>query len=186
MNQKSSIVILAVIIVILAGTAIYFATSQKIASPTINQPNGEQGTVNKPGDNATTTPQAPATEDETSIEDAKWENAPAEIKELYTKNDTTYLSIDILSKNPNFNPGVTDFFINQSDKLREVKIDNDTKFYKCGLGPDNIDTTADISSSTNDLLARIQQKLAEKDLPLIYYFDITGGAVGNIYEQCLP
>ena len=130
--------------------------------------------------------QTPAAGGETSVNDGTWKNTPAEIKDLYTKNSITYFSIDILTPNPNFLPGENDFFINQSKKLREVRIDNDTKFYKCGPGPDNIDTTADVSSSINDLLTYIQQKITKKDRPVIYYFDITESVVKNIYEQCLP
>ena len=115
----------------------------------------------------------------------KWINTPAEIKSISVKNKITYLSIDILSHNPKFLPGVTEFFINQSTKLREVSINDDTKSYLCGAGPDGNDNTADVLVDTNNLLAAIQKKLSNKEYST-YYFDINSNIVQSIYEQCLP
>lgn len=180
MDQKSLIIILAATVVILAGTTAYFAASKKTASPVTNQPTEDQK------NNVTTATQTPTTGEEISVDDAKWENAPAEIKSLSTKNSLTYLSLDMLSYNPNFEAGGEDFFINRNKKLREVKIDSNTKFYECGAGPDNIDVTADVNSSVKNLLVYIQQKITTRDSSIFYYFDITNSVVKNIYEQCLP
>lgn len=115
----------------------------------------------------------------------KWVNTPAEIKSISVKNKTTFLSIDILSRNPKFVPGVTEFFINQSTKLREVSVNDNTKSYLCGAGPDGNDTTADVSVDTKNILAAIQKKLLNKEYST-YYFDINNNDVQAIYEQCLP
>lgn len=115
----------------------------------------------------------------------KWVNTPAEIKSMSTENKITFLSIDILSHNPGFLPGVTEFFINQSTKLREVSVDDNTKSYLCGAGPDDNENTADVSTDTQSLLAVIKDKLLNKGYTT-YYFDINGGVVQSIYEQCLP
>lgn len=115
----------------------------------------------------------------------KWVNTPAEIKTISVKNNVTFLSIDILSHNPKFLPGVTDFFINQSEKIRDVSINDNTKSYLCGAGEDDNYNTADVPTDTGNLLAAIQRRLSNKEYP-IYYFDIDNNVVGSIYEQCLP
>lgn len=112
-------------------------------------------------------------------------NTPAEIKSIFVKNKITYLSIDILSRNPEFLPGVTEFFVNESTRLTEVHINNNTKAYLCGAGPDGNDTTADVLADTNDFLATIQKKLSNKEYST-YYFDINSNIVQSIYGQCLP
>jgi hypothetical protein len=154
--MKLKSLVIALVIVVFAGLVVYFFTSQK------KTPTQDSKVVL-------------TTEDKISAESEKWENTPAEIKKLYIKDSFSYLSLDVLSPNPNFLPGENDFFINQNDKLREVKIDDNTRFYKCGPGPDNQDTTADVESDVKELRASV-----------IYYFDITDSLVKNIYEQCLP
>lgn len=123
--------------------------------------------------------------DEVAVIEKNWTNKLAEIKKISIKNGFTYLSLDLLTINPNFLPGFTGFSINQSAKLREVKVDDNAKFFKCGAGWDDNDTTADVSSSTKELIAYIQKRLAKND-ESIYYFDITDGVVKKIYESCLP
>lgn len=158
-------------------------------SSTANSQN--QGLINKNSEseinsqtkNTGTNKEITATE--TSTSSGKWVNTPADIKSISLKDNITYLSIDILSLNPDFLPGKTQFFINQSTKLREVSINSNTKSYLCGAGADNNYTTADISTSTTGLLDGIQNKLLNKEYTT-YYFDITDANVQAIYEQCLP
>jgi len=72
----------------------------------------------------------------------------------------TYLTVDMLTTNPNFLPGKTDFFINQSPKLRDVRITTKTKAYDCGAGPDKNATTPDVSVSVQTVLDSMNQRLA--------------------------
>jgi len=98
---------------------------------------------------------------------------PAEIKKKYNKNGQIYLSIDILSWNPDFVPGLARFFINQSTKLKEVYLENTTKAYGCK------ETIADMPYPLDEFTNNAN----EGDT---YYFDIQNDAITSIYGQCLP
>ena len=119
--------------------------------------------------------------------DQKRAYTPAEIKKIFEENGTTYLTLDILTINKDFQPGVTDFFINQNPKLRDIAINENTKAYDCGAGPDNNATTPDVSVSVQTVLDSMQQWLATSgNWPLTYYFDIKNNTINTIYQQCLP
>lgn len=114
-----------------------------------------------------------------SIEVRKY--TPAEIKKIYKKDDNTYFSIDILTHNPDFIPGANNFFLNKSEKLRDVYINFNTKFYICK------DLEANVLINTETILGSINNEWLNKNTPNpLYYFDIEWDMVKNIYEQCLP
>lgn len=115
----------------------------------------------------------------------KWINTPAEINSVLTKDGETYFMINILSPNPDFKPGISDFFINKSNQLREVLISDDTKTYICGAGLDGNETTADNETDTKEVVTFIKN-LISLNQKAIYYFDIDNNTVQNIYQQCLP
>ena len=108
--------------------------------------------------------------------------APAEIKTIVQESWTTILTLDMLTMNPNFQPGVNDFFINQNPKLRDIAISNETKAFNCGN-----DNKPDVSVSLETIIAYIQQRLTDTtNWPITYYFDIADGKINTIYQQCLP
>lgn len=100
-------------------------------------------------------------------------HVPAEIKSIYKKNSITYFSIDILSPNPEFAPGLTPFFLNQSTKLKEVYLENTTKVYGCK------DTVADEQYPLENFIKEVEENNT-------YYFDIDNNAINSVYGQCLP
>ena len=85
--------------------------------------------------------------------------APAEIKNVFQKDSTTYLTLDMLTINKDFKPGATDFFINQNPKIRDISINKNTKAYDCGAGPDKNITTPDVSVPVATVISSIQQQL---------------------------
>lgn len=115
----------------------------------------------------------------------KWLNTPAEVKNVFVRDGVTYLTIDILSRNPDFSPGVSAFFINTNNQLREAIISGETKTYICGAGLDGNETTADNQTDTNGVITFIKN-LISLNQKAIYYFDIENNIVKNIYQQCLP
>jgi protein involved in ribonucleotide reduction len=116
----------------------------------------------------------------------KLTNVPAEVKSVFSNNNKTYLSLDILSRNENFNPETNDgLFINQSRRLREFLVDEKTASYVCGVGQDGNASTADIIANTQDIINTLQSGILNKTRA-IYEFDLEGGIVKNIYQVCLP
>lgn len=142
---------------------------QLIVNPVVTTNQNEQAVINT------------VTED--SLQ--KLTNTPAEIMSVFNRNNKTYLSLDILSRNEKFVPGVNDFFINQSRRLREFSVDEKTMAYVCGVGPDGNATTADVIANTQDIINTMQSSVINK-IRSIYYFDIESGLVKNIYQACLP
>lgn len=118
--------------------------------------------------------------------DEKRSSAPAEIKQITEKNWTTMLTLDMLTMNPDFQPGITDFFINQNPKLREFAITAATTAFNCGAGSDNNENTPDVSVSIQDMIATMQQQLTGDNVKLTYYFDIANNTITSIHQQCLP
>lgn len=118
--------------------------------------------------------------------DEKRAYAPAEIINVFQKDSITYLTLDMLTINKDFKPGVTDFFINQNPKLRDFAINNVTKAYNCGKGTDGNETTPDVSTPVETVIAHIQQILTSNNWRLTYYFDLQDNKINTIYEQCLP
>jgi hypothetical protein len=148
----------------------------KIGEPQMMVDNTEQYKTIKTADNINMEAERP-------IE--RWLNTPAEIKNVFIKDGVTYLTVDILSRNLDFIPGVSDFFINKNEQLREVAISAETKTYICGAGLDGNDTTADNQTDTKGVITFIKN-LISLNQKAIYYFDIENGVVQNIYQQCLP
>ncbi len=109
----------------------------------------------------------------------------AEIKNIVTNEDTAILSIDTLEHNPDFLPGFSGPFLNKSEELKEVIIDERTRAYHCGAGADNEDTTPDIFVSNSEIMDEIKQWLSNGDV-LNYYFDVENNFVKNMYQMCLP
>lgn len=123
-------------------------------------------------------------EEEKSVE--VWDNTPAYVKELTMKDGFANLTIDILTKNPNW-PRSSDgsltyeLYINQSPKLREVRFDNSTKSYGCEYGEE----VKSVEITTPEQIDDIYNKLSKYD-SVVYIFDIEGDIVKGIYQQCLP
>ncbi len=98
------------------------------------------------------------------------------------------LSVDLLTPNQNWIPGVSSsgpFFLNQSQKIRNLKVTNDTIIYPCNPSSQNIST----------YLASIQKRVEEYNnlspeqkngSYISYYFDIDGSTIYGIHDQCLP
>ena len=110
---------------------------------------------------------------------------PGDIKSVKVGGVNNWIfAVDILSRNPNWLPGVDSsgpFFLNQNTKIRNLNITSNTKTYNCGEGPDNNSTSADVFVSTSDFIKKIQS-----DEYKTRYFDISGTNITAIYEQCLP
>ncbi len=93
--------------------------------------------------------------------------------------------LDMLEPNPDFQPGVTPFFLNAQEEELLVVINDDTKAYECGAGPDGSGTTADVAIDVSTYLANVKEMQAQEN-NVASYFDIEDGMVKNIYQQCLP
>lgn len=110
---------------------------------------------------------------------------PAIVRSIFSENNKTFISLDVLSINDDFIPGTNDYFINESKKLRLFLIDDKTIFLACGEGADGNFSTADVLDDVNATLIKIKNNIAAQDQP-IYYFDVENGIVKVIYESCLP
>jgi hypothetical protein len=120
-------------------------------------------------------------EDESEI----FQNQPGEVKSITNTGVNEWvLEVDLLTHNPNFLPGINDFFMNQNSKIRNLNVNSSTQTYFCGAGPDNNDTTADIIQNTSNFIQYVQNMLNEG--VKYYYFDISGTEITAIYQQCLP
>lgn len=112
-------------------------------------------------------------------------NQPGDIKSIATNGTNSWvLAVDLLSRNPNWIPGVDSsgpFFLNQNTQIRNLNLTNSTKVYNCGEGPDNNPTTADVIISNSDFVKDIQSSEYKKR-----YFDINRTNIVSIYQQCLP
>ena len=98
------------------------------------------------------------------------------------------LAVDLLSGNPNWEPGVDStgpFFLNKNTKIRNLNISNSTKIQNCTTQYKDY-----ASGFENDILSFINY--ADKTIiergehELTAYFDINGNNINAIYEQCLP
>lgn len=109
-----------------------------------------------------------------------FENQPGAIKSIKVNGINNWtLAVDLLSKNPNWLPGVDstgEFFINQNPKIRNLNVTRDTKAYNCGF-----DMKPDVLVNTTTFISNIQ-KSSYKTV----YFDIKGTNITSIYQQCLP
>jgi hypothetical protein len=129
-----------------------------------------------------------------------WQDTPADVQKVFTRNDTTFLVIDILSHNPKFKMEDYDsyepVYLNQSTKLRTVALTKTTHFYDC----DNNKPTKE--GSRSQWLAWMEKgikealKYPEPDahhkegrqprLANPFYFNIKNGEVTAVYQPCLP
>ena len=119
---------------------------------------------------------------------------PGAIKSITTEgNGSWQLSVDLLTLNPHWQPGVDtsgEFFINQNSQLRNLAITPSTKAYSCGNN-----NVANVSMSTPTFISEIQTRINQHNQEtaqqqasqyVSYYFDINGSNISAIYEQCLP
>ncbi len=174
-NIKKNLIILATIILVVL--LIWFIitkthnknTTQEVTTPTTTTTNTHEGIIS-----------LEIVWPEEEPKDEKRTYAPAEIKAISEKNGTTYLTLDMMTLNPNFQPGVNDYFLNQNSKLRELAIDTNTKAFNC----DN--TTPTISVPLTNVIDIIHQWLTNNNERLTYFFDIEDGKINTIYQQCLP
>ncbi|HEY1041542.1 MAG TPA: GerMN domain-containing protein [Candidatus Paceibacterota bacterium] len=108
-----------------------------------------------------------------------------------THDLTLWLTVDILTENPNWKPGVNDHYLNVSNKLRSVRTNYATQYYVCTHGSDG--HLNSIASNLGLFSEHVKKNLSEKknssntyDNRAIYNFDITGHAISAIYQNCLP
>lgn len=113
--------------------------------------------------------------------DEKRAYTPGEIKQIFEENGSTYLTLDMLTMNKDFQPGVTDFFLNESPTIRDLAIAKNAKAFTCGT--ENI---PDISVTVETIIMNIQNILSGGQSSISYYFDIDDNKINTIYEQCLP
>lgn len=129
--------------------------------------------------------------EESSME--TFNNQPGAIKSIIAKeNNQWVLAVDLLSRNPNWIPGVDStggFFINQNTKIRNLYVTIDTKTYNCGEGPDGNATSADVLINTSSFLSSIKADINNNTNEFVgptRYFDINENNIISIYEMCLP
>jgi len=98
------------------------------------------------------------------------------------------LAVDLLTHNSKWIPGVDStgpFFLNQNQKVRNLKVTSDTVIYPCQPGSQNISTYLDsIQKRINEY-----NKLSDYQKSgtyVAYYFDINGSTISGIHDQCLP
>ena len=129
-----------------------------------------------------------------------FQNQPGDVKFVKNANNGTWVfSVDILSRNNAWIPGDSvngNPFINQKPLIKNLTATNKTKFYTCGKGPDNNDTTPDVLVTMSEFIqgdngvqTRLTRRAIETPMPenyVSYFFDTNGPTITAIYEQCLP
>jgi hypothetical protein len=107
-------------------------------------------------------------------------NQPGDIKSIIVKGENQWiLAVDLLSRNPNWLPGVDstgEFFINQNPRIRNLNVTENTKTYNCQQ-----DVEASFLLNTAIFISNLQ-KASYKTV----YFDIDGENITAMYQQCLP
>jgi|SRR3989338_782715 len=126
---------------------------------------------------------------------------PGAIKSIKAEGVNQWnLAVDILEHNPDFLPGVTDFFINKNPSIANLTVTTGTKTYLCGAGPDGNETTPDVLENTGVYMIYVQnvinsnKSLVQQGIGGVenitdwatLYFDIDGVNVTSMYQQCLP
>ena len=116
--------------------------------------------------------------------DEEVSNTPARVVSYQSTEGGKILKLDYLEKNPNFLPGETPFFINESTETINVILDSNSKFLDCfyegDFGKDP--TLADVEVPLKELV----HKLENFSLPQTYYFTIENGKIITIFYPCLP
>jgi len=112
-------------------------------------------------------------------------------------------AVDLLTHNPDWEPGVNDPYLNQSTKIRNLNVTANTKTYGCESGPGgsgpnqakiaNTNTASFVSDIQNsitrakgDIKNRIGGPIESMTDWVTYNFDIKGADITAIYTQCLP
>lgn len=101
------------------------------------------------------------------------------------------LSVDLLSSNPNWLPGIDStggFFLNKNPKIRNLNISSATKIVNCGAQMENYGSgfSGDLLSFINYAQNRIDDLKNTAEFGYTAYFDIEGTNITAVYEQCLP
>lgn len=179
-NSKNIIIILAIIVAMVIAWILIAKSRHKNPAPEITTPD----TTNTNTHEGIISLEIVWPEEEPKDEQRKY--APAEIKEISENNGTISLTLDMLSLNPDFQPGITDYFLNKNPKLRTLPIAQNAKAYNCGPWKDGNDNSPDVEVSVTDVITNMQQRLANANGRLTYFFDIDNGKINTIYQQCLP
>lgn len=194
MNNRQAgftpIIIVLVIVVALIGFGVYYQTRQ--VSPADTQINTENSVSS-----TTTSPAATTTSVTTSTEESSAEvftNQPGAVKSV-TKVDAHWnIALDLLSYKPDWLPGVNERFMNQSTKIRTLRVTTSTKTYNC------VDTHATLLVDVPTYMSQIQKTIDRVKAELkfrvggqpimtdwaLYDFDIRGENITAIYQPCLP
>ena len=113
------------------------------------------------------------------------------IKNIKTTSDGWLLTIDYVSRNSNWIPGVGNepFFLNTDDKLRTLLISNkltnsNTKFFECGSEQVTGNYGAFVLSEIEDFIDQLKKQLINEQPA--YYFDVQDGTINTIRTKCLP
>lgn len=113
------------------------------------------------------------------------------IKNIKTTSDGWLLTIDYVSRNPNWLPGVGDesFFLNTDNKLRTLLIPNNltngnAKFFECGSEQVTGNYGPFVLSEIKDFVDQLKKQLITEQP--VYYFDVQDETINTIRTQCLP
>ena len=170
--------IIIIVLVVLVGVGVYVLSGKKVEK--ITEPVASETPIVENQNN-----------EENSVSEI-FKNQPGAIKTITNQNDGDWsLSIDLLTKNPNWRPGgETEFFINQNPKVRSLLVTKDTKTYECdGVNADAPRNTSNFIANIQAHMAKMEaesQKFGTKRYDYTAYFDINGSNIIAIYEQCLP
>lgn len=93
--------------------------------------------------------------------------------------------LDKVRVNKNFLPGVNDYYLNSRASGQELVLSSDAQFYRCGPGPDQEDTTADVEGDMDRFIVDAKEMVGQSGLST-YHFDIGNSQILNVYESCLP
>lgn len=123
-------------------------------------------------------------------------NQPGAIKSIKSNGTNKWIfAVDLLSGNPNWEPGVDStgpFFLNKNTKIRNLNISNSTKIQNCtsqnssyGSGFKN-DPLSFVTYAQDRINKAKTDPKSVEDYGFTAYFDINGTTITAIYEQCLP
>jgi hypothetical protein len=191
MNQNGfANIILVIVVVMLLGAVGYFAFVKK--SPEVAQ----QTNTPTPTQTKTLASTPTSTASETSTQEV-FKNQPGAIRSLAVSGNNQWMfSVDLLSYNPHWLPGVDStgrFFINQDPKIRNLTVTKNTKAYDCG-GPDGNGVKPGLLVDTSSFISQIQADINTGNYTVkkgqyggpVRYLDITGSNITAMYQQCLP
>ncbi len=137
-----------------------------------------------------------STTSETSSQEV-FKNQPGAIRSLAVSGNNQWIfSVDLLSYNPHWLPGVDStggFFINQDPKIRNLTVTKNTEAYNCG-GPDGDGGKPGLLVDTSSFISQIQADINSGNYTVkkgqyggpVRYLDINGSNITAMYQQCLP